>query len=496
MRSGLGEAGGERFYLELDAAINRQIAPVYHTTITAIQAPSQGDFLWYYHNLNQVFNGGTFATISARVSPGDEPGLARLSPAGGFPNAYLEVLSCLAYRPSQADRWRLAEARRSARTLAEGVVASFQRSAGPITPSDLKTAQAEMGAAAVASPFDYVLSYALGYRWSGRQAQREPPLLHKQMAAARRLEDLLPQMPPSGQPVVDAARVYLSVTAKVASLQDEISLGDWTLTQLKNNTARPTEENGGMMTVDPSTGVIRPGLQVGYDIRMPLASIQAALEDVRHVLEVHIVVSSDPGEALHADLGSGAPLPVGSGVVLARGDGADLDLTRAPGAGRKSVVTIAYPGYVLVPMAPAAWQQATNVGWYYGDPIAQAYQNSFTHGSGYTFVSKPGYDLRPLAQGGDFGQLTHLLISNPPVVTVSHEGGDYARFERTWPEVATGGLRVFDRIHLGSSSGARYAGELRPGPSNEAFSVTLTPLPPLSTSQLLSAAYVIGGAVL
>jgi hypothetical protein len=90
-------------YEVLAAAINEQVALIYHTSVVLVQFPSQGNFLWYYENPNQVFNNGTFGYISARVGPGDVAGLAKLSAPGSYPNAYGQLLSQIEYGLSPAD---------------------------------------------------------------------------------------------------------------------------------------------------------------------------------------------------------------------------------------------------------------------------------------------------------------------------------------------------------------------------------------------------------
>jgi hypothetical protein len=77
---------------DLATAINDAIAPIYHTQIVLVAYPAQGDFPWWYQNPNGVFNQSTFDYVSARVSPSGAPGTVRLSPSGGFPNAYMQVV--------------------------------------------------------------------------------------------------------------------------------------------------------------------------------------------------------------------------------------------------------------------------------------------------------------------------------------------------------------------------------------------------------------------
>ena len=255
-------------YQVLAAAINEQIQLIYHTTITLLQYPSQGNFLWYYENANQVFNNGTFGYLSARVSAGDVAGLAQLSGPGGYPNAYAQLLSQIEYGVSSAD---------------------------------------------VAA--------------------------HDQQAAS------------------------------------QAGYGNQVLAELRQATNQPTAANGGMLTVDPDTGAVSSGCQVGYAVNTPLATIQNTLLWGQPTVTVQV--------------------PAGSGVTA----------------------TISYPGCLLVALQPAAWQQAANIGWYDPDPLAEAFANGQQDVTGYRFTSPPSYLPGPLAAGGNFGRLVSLLISDQPVVS-------------------------------------------------------------------------------
>jgi hypothetical protein len=259
-------------YEVLAAAINAQVSLRYHTTITLLQYPSQGDFPWYYENANQIFNNDTFGYISARVSPGDAPGLARLSEPGGFPNAYAQLLSQIGYSVSSADR-----------------------------------------------------------------------------------------------------------AARAAAAADEVSRSNQLLSQLAEATERPSAASGGMLTVDPRTGAVSAGWQVGYAIKSSLAAIQNGLTSQEPAISVSV------------------PAP-------------------GPDA---AAVTLRFTGCQMVAIQPAAWQQATRTGWFYPELIAEAFRNGQQDVTGYRFITAPACTPGPLQAGGDLGLLVGLLISNPPTVTVA-----------------------------------------------------------------------------
>jgi hypothetical protein len=297
-------ATGDPYQL-LAAEINAQVQLIYHTAVTLVQFPSQGNFMWYYQNPNQVFSNGTFGYLSARVSPGDAgTGLAKLSGPGGYPNAYAQLLGQTEYIVSPADR-----------------------------------------------------------------------------VAGNR----------------DAA--------------DQAYNGNQVLTGLRQATSYPTEANGGMLTVDPVTGAVSTGYQVGYGVTTPLATINNVLQSGQPVLKVQI--------------------PAGDGVTA----------------------TIRYPGYQMVPAQPAAWQQAAGTGWYDPDPLAQACRNGQQDVTGYRFTSGPAYNLGTLDSGGNFGRLVALLISNPPVTTFSTAGPSAANL--VTPSVVTDFYESLRLVNLGQPAGQR-----------------------------------------
>jgi hypothetical protein len=153
-------------------------------------------------------------------------------------------------------------------------------------------------------------------------------------------------------------------------------------------------------------------------------------------------------------------------------------------------------GYSLIPVNTLAWQQATNQGWYYGDPIAQAVANGSKDVTGFKFVAPTGYNLQAITNGGNFGQLTALLISNYPTITITYTNANYTEFEEHWSESTSGNLSLFGFISLGSFSQGAYGSTYKRGADNSTFTVTFSASPQVVTlPTLMQQAYVIGGAV-
>jgi hypothetical protein len=470
----------EELYRVLAAEINRQVEPLYGFPVTLLEFSSQGDFHWFYENVNGVFNQGTFDYVSARVSSDDIPGLAQLSPAGGFPNAYIQVVTAIYYALSGGDEARLQKAVAGASAQATVVVGTYQGLFGEITEAQRIEGQAALGQTAVSNKQDYVIGFVMGYLWSARRDESQPALAYTEMAKAQNLGQLLPHMPPAGNPVLEAAQEYLNLLGPANVLEDQVFLGGWTIAQLRNNTAWPTAANGGMKTVNSNTGGVSEGYQVRYGIGVPIAGIQRDLNDPSRVIRAVVPVDwssmSNVQSLLH--------------LVLP--DGSGRELLQLEGTGEKGTLTIEYIGFTMVPAAPRAWLEKDNTGWFDGNPIAEANRNVGKSVSGFHFTVPPPYDLGTLKEGGDFGLITHLLISNPPIVKADFPEGDLERFSKQLEPGAALRIGLLGRAAERQPSSPLYSVSYSPLASG-GFTLALVPV--LSAvSPLEQTAYVIGGA--
>lgn len=469
----------------------------FNTTIVPIQYPQQGDFYWNYQNLNQVFNSGTFDYISANVSPStDFPGNAQMSSSGGFPNAYIQVIQGISYALNKTDTDIVNQAQSNATVQAQSIITDYQAAFGPITDADITKAVADIGAV-VQNKQDYVVNYILAYVWSGAQAAKSSPLTYTAMADARNLKLLLPAMPSTGNQVVSDVSLYLSILNPANAILSSQQLGAWILAQLVRNTSYPSEKNGGMSVVNPQTGIITAN-QVGYSINKSLASIQNDLQSPNKIISLKMHTERSTDNALSVSIEGKTGISVGSVLQFSVGASASYDMNRTSGTSETADVEIIYDGYTMVPVSPLAWQQGTNVGWYYDDPIAAALKNTMNDDTGYRFISATGskYNLKPFDQGGNFGFLNYLLISNVPTVKITYTNADYNTFMEKWSTKVSGNLSLFGLISLGSFSAGASGSTVTKGANNSTFTVTFGPSQEiLSVPQMQKTAFVIGGGI-
>jgi hypothetical protein len=478
-------AAGSQFYSALKDQAMQAVEGIFNAELWPVQYPAQGDFPWNWQNSNQVFNRATYDYIDALVGPGQVGGTVALSAAGGFTNAYVAVLNALQFSLSTSDAGRLNQAQSNASVQAGTIVSDYQTTYGTIT-------DAQMSAAGVSTKQDYVIGHVLGSLWSGAAT----PLSYSQMASARNLKALLPKAPMGADQVITDVATYLDLMQPVNGLSDQVQNGAWTLAQLKRNTMTPGQGNGGMQTFDPVTGSVSTDYNVGWAVTTPLASISNDLQNTSRAISIAMSTSSSSGDSLSVDIAGHACFEVGEVLTFGVEAGATYDMSKASGTSTDCSVEITYPGYSLVSMAPAAWQQATNQGFFYADPIAQACANEGQDVTGFTFLNTPPYAMGSVEDGGGFGLLTNLLVSNYPTVTMTYEHADFSTFTQSWSETVTGNLTLFGFIKLGSFSQGAYGSKVEAGSDDSSFTVTFTPSPAVtSLPQNQRTAFVIAGAV-
>jgi hypothetical protein len=481
----MAQQGGDQFYSALQAQATAAVGAIINSPLMTIQYPSQGDFMWNWQNGNQVFNQSTWDYISAKIAKGDFTGSAQLSAAGGYPNAYATVLNSMAYTLSKSNQALLIQTQANASQQASTVVQDYQTTYGEITA-------AQMSAAKVSTKYDYVVGYICGSVWSGA-AQ---PLSYSTMAGARNLAALLPNRPASSDQVITDVSLYLSMMQPVLALQDATQNGQWVLSQLTNNTQNPNSSNGGINTVNPNTGNVSTKLTDAFGINYATQSIANDLQNTGRTIQIGMTTSAASGSQLNVSMQAQAGFSVGSCLKFSVSGGATYDMSTAQGTSTDMSITMTWAGYSVVPMAPLAWQQATNVGWFWLDPIIQALANTGVDVDGYHFIATQPYNLGSLTSGGDFGLLNNLLIANYPTVSITYRNANYKSFKQAWSEHVSGNLTLFGFIKLGSFSEGAYGSSFQQGADNSTFTVTFSASPQVvAVPALQQTAYVIAGAV-
>jgi hypothetical protein len=262
----------------------------------------------------------------------------------------------------------------------------------------------------------------------------------------------------------------------VNGFSDQLQNGAWMIAQMKSNTMNPTTSNGGMETVNPNDGAILP-VNVGWKINKSMAEIANDLQNKGRTIELGLTTASASGGSMTVHVDGQAGFSIGSWLKFSTSAGASYDMSTVSGTSTDCSVSIKYEGYSMIPAAPSPWQQGTNVGFYYADPIAQAVANQGQDVTGFKFLNKPPYDMGEFAKGGNFGLLTNVLIANYPTITITYSNANFSSFQQSWSEKVSGNLTLFGFIKLGSFSQGAYGSSYKQGSDNSTFTLTFSASP-------------------
>lgn len=375
------DVGGKEFYSALHKQAIAEVENIFKSVLYPVQFPAQGDFHPEWHDLNDVFNKATLGYIDALVSPGDFPGTVKLSAPNGFLNAYVQVIAAIDFTLSEHDTHVVTKAEGNARASAGILISDYQEKFKTIT-------QKQMDDAGVANKQDYI-SYIIGNIWSGTEAANKSPLTAKIMAEARDLMDLLPALPSSGDLVVTDYLTYLGDMSPAVTQQTRQALGRYFLRSLKRNSGSPNLDNGGMKTVDPEQNTISDGYEPKYEINKSPAAIYGELTDKDRKITLSMEISQASGSDSSVSVEGQAGFSIGSWLSFGVEGGASYDMSKAQGTSMDCTVLMEFEGYSMFPTVPLAWDQATNVGWYYDQPIAEAVKNADKDVTGFKFLGTP-----------------------------------------------------------------------------------------------------------
>ena len=481
------------YYSALQAAATAAVGSMIHGTITPIEAGGQGDFAYNYMNPSLAFNLWTFNYISALVQAGDYAGTAKLLSGASFPSGFLQLVNQIAFQFDAADQQALTNAQNAAQTQQLNVNQTYIGLYGQPTQAQLTQAATVLGY--TPTLFDYVVGYMLGSVWAGA---KNPPLSWTKMQTAPNLTDLLPNLPPSGSPVVAAVTAYLNALGPATSLQDQLNYGLWVLNQIKQALRYPALTTNAMQTIDPVSGT--NSIVSTYYIPKSMQQIQNDLASASQI-SMTMDVQQQNSSQYNVSISGEASFSFGGPVVTFSGStGSKYNMESVQGAGSTIDIALAYTGYSIVPIAPQPLTTDSGggtTGWYFPTVLQEAYQNWLAGAkasTGFRFTNTPAFDLAQFPSGA-FNLLTNVLISSYPTITINYSAGDYSLFSQEFSAHASGSVKLFGFIPIGNASMSTYSSQLVAGSSNSQFSVTFTPPSTASVPLLQQTAYMIGAVV-
>lgn len=469
------------YFTELQNQATQTAGSIYNVSVTPISTASAGGFNYIWENANLQFNLGTFNYINSRVVPGTPA--AQLSDP--ISTDYDNLLQRITFQYSQKDQQTINQAQTSANQQSTAIVSQYTATYGPIT-------QAMLSAAGVQTHIDYVIQYVVAQQWSGTLTGKQRPLSLQKMEQARDLSSLLPYLPPSGANLLPAITGYLSMLSAALPLQQLSMNANWMLQQLKTNTEQPSSTNGGISTVNGNDGTTAE--HVGYVIPPSVTDIQNDLNNTGRVIQVQMAAAQSSQHTLSVSVAQSADVtvPLDWFLTMSGEESSEFNLFSFQGTGTDVSVSLSFQGFSWVPVGVAQFQEDTVSGWMSAQVLAQAAQNHGQDVTGLTFFESPGFNL---GQGGNFGMLTGVLISNFPTFTMTYAHGAYSQFQKSFQEQSSWNVS-FLGIPISSFSQSLYQATSQESGTSGGFTVTFTPsAETLDVPDLQKQAYVIGGSI-
>lgn len=451
--------------------------------LTPINSGGLGDFPWFWEDANGNFNLNTFNYINSRVAPmpGEPPTVQLVSP---FSNDYLQLLNSIGFQLSVADTNRQNGAGINAGVYATRVVSTYQTNFGAITPADWKIACVE-------SNIDYVINYIVGAIWSGRSQRSKPAFTVQQLVALSDLAANLPDIPAAGFSVLPLIQSYLTNIGVIDSFSALIGGKNKLLTELKNNSQKPSLKNGGMTTRD-SYG--NDTCHVGYMVSPTPGSIQNNLNSHATPVTIEFSSTQTPSGLLEIKTNNvgNDTIPSEDFISFTNQTGETFNPHTLPGSAQYVNVQLTYQGCTLISYEPRPYEGDTMTDWYFAEVIAEAVDNIGKDITGYRFITTQNiYDY---SQGGNFGIVSQLLIADYPTLQLVIATGDYENFAAAFGQPTDWNLTFF-----GSSIGTHgsYRSSAQRNNTGEGFTVNFRPLVTgISVPDFDQRAYVVGGQIL
>ncbi|MGH3874557.1 MAG: hypothetical protein ACRDSR_24140 [Pseudonocardiaceae bacterium] len=480
-------AAQQQFYQAIASKAQQALGQQGSVAISPIQTGGLGfnyDYL-VTNNTGSSMVRSTFSLLDSTVVNGSLPGTVALGDS--FSGALGLLLQDMSWTLSTADQNAVSTATGRAASAQTTLLTEYEGIFGPIT-------SAQMQAAKVATPLDYVIDYQVRRVWSGTDATGKPPL--NLQAGSRNLEAELPFMPSSAAALLNPLLAYLNAMGSVWPLLNTRADAEYQRNSIIDNIQGPTTANGGITTWDPSTPNNLPLPAVGYTTSPTsdalVDALSAATSTSSLTIDFEARFSHTHQVTVHVKTEAEVVLPIDDFIFGEGSGGSKFNLFSFQGTGNECTISAVFGNPTLVHVTPEAYDQANSVGWYLAGMVSQAVANTGDASvTGYKFATKPAYDF---AAGGDFGRFLALAASQNPTITVTYDQGEYSKFKKSFEEHSSWEVS-FLGIPLAKMSQSYYTATSQTKDTRGGFSLVLTPPSQAGLAPYELFGYILGGSV-
>ncbi len=235
----------EHYYSRWIEQLEQIVPPGYQGQLMPVIDPSHSQFPYYFLNNDLIFNQYTYDYISSAVLPGPINGTVQLSTSHSFTNRYIQLMSDISYELGPQDTAALKTLATELSRHATELVTTYEATFGIITQEQLLQANKRLESYnhPITTKLDYVVLYQFGYLWSNRQAESQAPLSFVQIATAKSLQTLFPNIPATGALLLPSLAAYLNNYRNILVRQNTLQYNNWALADALQNAQHPNHLN-------------------------------------------------------------------------------------------------------------------------------------------------------------------------------------------------------------------------------------------------------------
>lgn len=398
------------YFLSLCAGAKQNIdhMSVASADIQPFEVGSLGYFPYYWHTNadtkeKEVFNILTYNWINANVQEGQIP----IQQAGGsnFTNLMNNALSKIRYKLSTSDQKALDEASLNISQKEKELTDKWEQiySENPGIDPVINT---------------IVTTWAT------------PATTFNTLLQTNNISSILNTIPTSGLPISPSLNNYIEAINSSTTLVNTSSRATGLLNSTLDALQNPDLANGGLLTTDNK-------IYPAYNVSTPLSNILKGMQNTALQFEVKTIIKaiSDTTISVKIPEYEAFETLTDDFFKIEFDSGSNFFLSLLEKMTEPLALDFHFQGVTLVNFGPVKFNISIPKYWYWISPIVDSIKNGTSDVSGYSFSPNPNINFK---EGGPFGLLTGVVISNFPSINIRLKTAN----TKSLIDVATGANRA------------------------------------------------------
>jgi len=435
----------EQIIEELKKEAASLLASVLNAPLLPLTITNKGNFPYYWQNPSNLdFNAKTYEWISSNVKANTLPNQLDQY----FTNVYIQALSKVVYKLSDADQAALNKAQQDATNQQVAILNLWKSTYGSLPP-----------ATPTMQPIDVIMN-TIATQWAS------PKTTLYDIQQSKNLNKLLNKTPASGKPMLPVLANYLNALGGSVTLQNAVTMNNGYVADALDNVQNPTEDNGAL-TLDNKKVV--PSFQMATQ----LSDILNGLKNSSQAANLELSISRETSDKFSVSVNgsTGFSIPVLDLFTIGVGGNASYFSEKIATTKNTIEVSMQFTGVTLVNFGPSDYNMSTGLNWAWYAPINEAIKNTDQPNTGFKFSPNPNIDF---SDNGSFGLLNGVAISNYPNITIKVTSSEYESISKTF-EQTTNVKISFLGIPLASVSESTYSASTSVDSKSKTVTITLSP---------------------